>query len=483
MPNKTPKATTFKHALFPVICLIALIVYGILIGPHVFKQKAFPLEFIFILASVIAMAQLRWMGYKWEEITKSIIDKIGNAMPAILVLLSIGLVIGSWIACGTIPMLVYYGIKLIHPDFIYVIAFIVPVIFSTLTGTSWGSVGTVGVVLIGVAISFDAHLPIVAGAIIGGSFFGDKLSPLSDTTNAAAIAVDISVYDHIKSMLYTTIPAAVFAIIFYLIIGFVYPIESGATEFALLTTTLNETEAAFSFNVLLFLPPLIVLYGSIKRIPTLQVLVISSLVAILLALILQPFPIDAILDSLVHGFNTAAINFQVSENVASLFTRGGIYSLKEPLVITLLVFVFIGTISKINAMPILVDQLFGSVKSKGGLVRSALIATGITNAMTSNQFATSFIVGDAFKKKFDETGIPRSVLSRSLEDTGTIIESLIPWHPTAIFMMTMLGVAVGDYWFWQVFALSNIFIAFMLTFLGIAIGRKKRPLSKMKSTR
>ena len=137
MPNKTPKATTFKHALFPVICLIALIVYGILIGPHVFKQKAFPLEFIFILASVIAMAQLRWMGYKWEEITKSIIDKIGNAMPAILVLLSIGLVIGSWIACGTIPMLVYYGIKLIHPDFIYVIAFIVPVIFSTLTGTSW----------------------------------------------------------------------------------------------------------------------------------------------------------------------------------------------------------------------------------------------------------------------------------------------------------------------------------------------------------
>ena len=161
--------------------------------------------------------------------------------------------------------------------------------------------------------------------------------------------------------------------------------------------------------------------------------------------------------------------------MASLFTRGGIYSLKEPLVITLLVFVFIGTISKINAMPILVDQLFGSVKSKGGLVRSALIATGITNAMTSNQFATSFIVGEAFKKKFDETGIPRSVLSRSLEDTGTIIESLIPWHPTAIFMMTMLGVAAGDYWFWQVFTLSNIFIAFMLTFLGIAIGRKKRP--------
>jgi NhaC family Na+:H+ antiporter len=474
MSKENPIPTTFLHALFPVACLIALIIYGILIGPHVFGQTAFPLEFIFILASVIAMTQLRWMGYKWEEITQSIISKIGNAMPAILVLLSIGLVIGSWIACGTIPMLVYYGIKLIHPDLLYVIAFIVPVIFSTLTGTSWGSVGTIGVVLMGVAISFDADLPIVAGAIIGGSFFGDKLSPLSDTTNAAAIAVDISVYDHIKSMLYTTIPAAIFAIGFYLVIGFLYPVVGGTEEFALLAATLDETEAAFNFNLLLLLPPLIVLFGSIKRIPTLQVLVISSLVAVLLAIIFQPFAVHAVLDSLIHGFNTVAIDFTVSDNVALLFSRGGIYSLKEPLVITLLVFVFIGTIAKINAMPILVDRLFGWVKSKGGLVRSALISTGITNAMTSNQFATSFIVGDAFKKKFDEAGIPRPVLSRSLEDTGTIIESLIPWHPTAVFMMTMLGVAVGDYWYFQVFTLSNIFIAFLLTFLGIAIGKSKR---------
>ncbi|MBL4661991.1 MAG: sodium:proton antiporter, partial [Flavobacteriaceae bacterium] len=238
--------------------------------------------------------------------------------------------------------------------------------------------------------------------------------------------------------------------------------------------TLSETGAAFNFNILLILPPLIVLYGSIKRIPTLQVLVISSLVAVLLALIFQSLAVHTVLDSLIHGFNTDKLNCLVSDNVALLFSRGGIYSLKEPLVITLLVFVFIGTIAKINAMPILVDRLFGWVRSKGGLVRSALISTGITNAMTSNQFATSFIVGDAFKKKFDEAGVPRAVLSRSLEDTGTIIESLIPWHPTAIFMMTMLGVAVGDYWCWQVFTLSNIIIAFTLTFLGIAIGKKKK---------
>lgn len=477
--KKTDRSTiTFGKALFPVACLLVLIIYGILIGPLVFKQAPFPLEFIFIVATTIAMAEMRWMGYKWEEITESIISKIGSAMPAILVLLSIGLVIGSWIACGTIPMLVYYGIKLIHPDFLYVIAFIVPVIFSTLTGTSWGSVGTIGVVLMGVAISFNANLPLVAGAVIGGSFFGDKLSPLSDTTNAAAMAVEISVYDHIKSMLYTTIPAALFAIGFYLVMGFLYPVESTSTEFATISTTLTDIKRAFNFNPLLFIPPLIVLYGSIKRIPTLQVLVLSSLAAIVLALIFQPFSLVPVLDSLVHGFDTHAISFTVSENVANLFTRGGIYSLKEPLVITLLVFAFIGTIGKINAMPLLVNRLFGFAKKRGGIVRSALISTGITNAMTSNQFATSFIIGDAFKTKFDEAGIPRPILSRSLEDTGTIIESLIPWHATAIFMVSTLGIAVADYWYWQVFSLSNIFIAFAFTFLGIATGNSMRGKGK-----
>ena len=471
--NPKHKTITFGRSLFPVACLMGIIIYGLLIGPMLLDQKPFPLEFIFMLASTIAIAHLRWLGRSWDEISNSIVTKISKAMPAILVLISIGLVIGSWIACGTIPMLVYYGIKLIHPDYLYVIAFIVPVIFSTLTGTSWGSVGTVGVVLMGVAISYEANLAIVAGAIIGGSFFGDKLSPLSDTTNVAAMAVEINVYDHIKAMLYTTIPAALFATIFYFIVGFIYPIESTSGEFAMVTTTLNETEKAFNFNPVLLVPPLIVLYGSIKRIPTLQVLVISSLVAVVLAFIFQPFTAHTVIDSLFHGFNTEAIPFAISDNVRGLFNRGGMYSLKEPLVITMLVFVFVGTVEKINAMPILVNRLFGFVKKSGALVRSVLVSTGIINALTSNQFATSFIVGDAFKKKFDDAEIPRSTLSRSLEDTGTIIESLVPWHATAAFMVATLGVAVADYWYWQVFTLSNIVIAFLLTFLGIGLKKKK----------
>lgn len=481
MSNQNPeeKNINFKTALLPVGSLLLLIILGLFVLPKAFEIKPLPLELIFILAATIAICQLYYLGYKWEEISKSIIAKISKAMPTLLILLAIGLIIGSWIACGTIPMLVYYGIKLIHPDFLYPIAFFVPVLFSTFTGTSWGSVATVGVVLMGVAISMDAHLPITAAAIIGGSFFGDKLSPLSDTTNVAAMAVEIKVLDHIKSMLYTTVPAALIALLIYFALSFAFPVGNQSVETPLIKSTLSETAKAFNFNVLLLLPPVIVLVGSIKRLPTLPVLICSTFVAVILAFCFQNFSSDIIFSSLFAGFDTAAFDFAASENVSALFTRGGMYSLKEPLIISILVFVFVGSIEKINAMPIIVNRLFSFVSSKGGLVRSVLISTGITNAMTSNQYATSFIIGDAFKQKFDDQEIDRKVLSRSLEDTGTIIESLVPWHQSAIFMAATLGVATADYWYWQVFSLSNICIAFVYTFFGFAIfksvnGRNKK---------
>jgi len=464
MASRNPIKVTTGKALFPIAVLFATIIYGLLIGPLWLGQEPFPIEFIFLIAGAAAVGQLLWMGFKWDEIMRSVSDKISKALPAILVLLTIGMVIGSWIASGTIPLLVYYGIKLIHPDTIYVVAFVVPVIFSILTGTSWGSAGTIGVVLMGVAASYDAHLPIVAAAVIGGSFFGDKLSPLSDTTNAAAIAVDVSVYDHIKSMFKTTLPAAGIALLFYFIIGFFFPINAGETsQVTLVQETLRQTDQLFHFNPLLLLPPIIVLYGSIKRIPTLSILVISSLVALGLAFIFQDWSTGVLLDSLFNGFDLSTASFTPSENVQNLFNRGGMYSLSQPVFITLLVFIFVGATDLIKAMPVLIDTFLGFVKTRGGLIRSALISTGFVNAMTSNQFATSFIVGDAFKKKYDDAGIKRSVLSRSLEDTGTMIEPIIPWHATAVYMAATLGVAVADYWYWHIFALANIGLAFFYT--------------------
>lgn len=428
-----------------------------------------PLEMVFFLAASYTIGQLLFMGFGWKEIQDAVIKKLTKGFPAILILFAIGIIIGSWIVSGTIPMLVYYGIKLIDPNYIYFLAFLVPIIFSMLTGTSWGSVGTIGAVIIGVATVIDADLGITAGAIIGGAYFGDKLSPLSDSTNIAAIATDVNLYEHIRSMLYTTIPSATLAAIAFFILGFVYPPIGQNTETQDTLAVLSGISTIFNFNPLLLLPPLIVLYGSLKKMPTLPVLITSSLTACLLAFILQPFALDAIIASIHKGFDvTAATQMtDLPDTLYVLFNRGGMYELNEAIMFTFMVFVFIGALDLIDAMPAIVTRSFRFVKTRSSTIISSLLATAFTNAATSNQSATSFIVGDAFKSQYEKYGIPRKVLSRSIEDYGTMIESLIPWHASTIFMSATLGVSYVEFWHWQLFALINLVVAPVLALTGI----------------
>ena len=182
----------FLLRILPVLFLGILIIYGMVIRPKVFAQPSFPLEVVFMLAAVFSITQLLFLRFKWENIQDAIVLKLSRGFPAILILFSIGIIIGTWMVSGTIPMLIYYGISFINPAYIYLLAFLIPIVFSTLTGTSWGSIGTIGVVIIGVAAVIEANLGITAGAIVGGAFFGDKLSPLSDTTNSVS-------YTHLRA--------------------------------------------------------------------------------------------------------------------------------------------------------------------------------------------------------------------------------------------------------------------------------------------
>ncbi len=213
----------FHHAALPIVCLAALVVYGLILRPQVWELPPFPLEVVFLLAAAIAITELRLLGFPWAQIQGAIVHKLTKALPAFFILLAIGLVIGSWMVCGTIPMLVYYGLQLVDPALLYFFSFVVPVIFSLLTGTSWGSVGAVGIVILGISQALGGHPGITAGAIIGGAFFGDKMSPLSDTTNLAALAAEVDLFDHIRSMTVTTVPSALIASAAYLGLGFAYP--------------------------------------------------------------------------------------------------------------------------------------------------------------------------------------------------------------------------------------------------------------------
>jgi NhaC family Na+:H+ antiporter len=480
MSKQNEKKATFLQSLLPVAFLFVVIIYALVVRPVFLNQVALPLEIVFLTASVFAITQLRILGYTWDEIQTSIINKLLKALPTLFILFGIGLIIGSWIVCGTIPMLVYYGIKIINTDYIYALAFFVPIVFSTVTGTSWGSIGTIGVVIMGIAITVNAHLGITAGAIIGGAYFGDKMSPLSDTTNIAAMAVEVKLYDHIRSMTYTTVPSALIALVLFFVLGFIYPAEHMVGAPQQVEITLNSISAIFNFSWFLLIPPAIILYGSIRKKATIPVLLTSTVIAVVCAFIFQNFRFIDVIQTIYKGFNTEMAFWvnEVPENINQLFNRGGLYELSEPIIISILVFIYIGTLDKIDAMTTIVGRTFRFAKKRSTVIISSLFSSAITNAMTSNQYATSFVVGDAFVKKYDILKIPRKVLSRSLEDYGTMIESLVPWTTTTVFVVATLGVSYADYWHWQLMSLTNIIVAPILAITGIGCFYKEQKMKK-----
>ena len=466
---KKTKKISFLLALLPILFLSLLLIYGLILRPLLFSQPAFPLEIVFILSAVFAITELFLIGYGWREIQQAIVGKLAKAIPAFFILFTIGLIISSWMVSGTIPMLVYYGIKIINPDYLYFLAFLIPVVFSSLTGTSWGSVGTIGVVIIGICGAVGGDPGITAGAIIGGAYFGDKMSPLSDTTNVAALATEVELFDHIQSMMVTTLPSALLAAVSFFALGFIYPPAAHAKTAEATPEFLQSLASMFHFNIALLLPPVIVLIGSIKKKPPIPTLIVSVLTAALLALFFQEFTLADVVQSLYKGFDAAMAPWMASvpESVAALTNRGGLYALIDAITIPFMIFIFIGAIDCINAMPIVVHKIFFFANSRRSTILSSLIATGLTNVMTSNQYATSFVVGEAFKSKYDALRIPRKVLSRSLEDTGTMLESVVPWTTTTVFMVATLNVPFADYWHWQLLSLINFVVAPTVAMLGI----------------
>ena len=471
------RSVTFGQALAPVLVLLGLVTYGLILRPQVFGRPAFPLEVVFLLAATFAVAELAILGHRWADVQTTILAKLTQALPAFLIFFAIGAIIGSWMVAGTIPMLIVYGLKLIHPSVLYLSAFLVPVVFSMLTGTSWGSAGTVGVVVIGISAALGGHLGITAGAVVGGAFFGDKLSPLSDTTNIAALAADVDVFEHIRSMLWTTVPSAIIACTAYTVLGFTAPPAASASGSGDLQPFIDSLDSIFAFHPLLLIPPAIVLVGSVLKKPTVPTLVVSVLTACALALGLQPFTLADVMQSVYRGFDTAMAPWAtgVTEQVTTLLDRGGLYALIDAIVIAILVFTFIGTMEHVKAIDTVVLRVFRFARRQTATILSTLAAAAVTNALTSNQYATSFIVADAFKAKYDALGISRKVLSRSLEDTGTMLESVVPWTPTAVFMVATLGVPFGAYAPWQLLSLANFVVAPLLVILGIGLFTSDAP--------
>lgn len=446
-------------ALIPVFLAVAILVGGIGI-------LQYPAELMLVFAAVVFVIFAVIYGAKWDNIILEMGEKIKRALPAILILLSIGIIIGSWMISGTIPLMVYYGLQLINPAHLFVLAFIVTAITSTFTGTSWGSAGTIGVALISIAQTMDVSLAITAGAVVSGAYFGDKLSPLSDTTNMSAIAAGSDLYEHIRHMLYTAVPSSILALIVFWIAGTTIPTSSG--QIAEVESMTASLENLFSLNPLLLVPPLIVLIGSIMKKPPLIILFVSSLTALLLAWILQGAAFSNIFASVVSGFTTDMLpeNVELSEDLSSLLNRGGLYSMYNATFFIFCAFFFASALEASNVLRVLLEGIIQKLRSTGSIVFTTLVSGFVVINGTSNALVTYFLIKDIYGDVFRKHRLHPVNLSRSMEDSVTITEVLMPWTVSGVFMATTLGVGNFEFLPWAVFNWGGFIFSALLAFLA-----------------
>lgn len=466
------KQPTFFLAVLPILAMILLLGIG-------YAVLGLSAEVLMLVSAAVAAVIAVYLGYTWDDIMDSIVGKLSKTMPAIFILIIVGFLIGTWMIGGTIPMMVYYGLKIINPSFLVVTAFLVTAVVSICTGTSWGSAGTIGVALMGIASGLGAPLPIVAGAVVSGAYFGDKMSPLSDTTNLAPIAAGSKLYDHISHMLWTTGPGFIICCIVYTIVGMNMGLSSGDTP-EKVTAILNTLDQIFSFNPLIILPVIIVLWGSLAKKPTIPVMLISSAVAIFNGIVFQGFKAADCFSAAINGFSLDMIHIEgfnaanLISDIPTLLERGGMLSMLNTVLIAFCAYGFAGTLAVTGSLDIVLDRIMKSVKSTFGLVLSTIISCLTAVCVTCNGQLSILIPGEMFHKTYVKRGLEPRNLSRTLEDSATVTETLVPWTAAGVYMATTLGVPTLQYVPWAILNYTGMIFALIWAATGIGIMKIKK---------
>lgn len=458
------KKPTLGQAIFPIVFMVL----ALSIGYGYFKLRTEPL----MVLSAFVAGVIAWrLGYTWKEMQDAIIEKISRALPATLILWSVGFLIGSWMFSGTVPMIIYYGVQIVNPKFLLATAFIITAIVSTVTGTSWGSAGTIGVALMGIAGGLGVSLPATAGAIVAGAYFGDKISPLSDTTNLAPMAAGSELYEHIKHMFYTTIPATIVSLIVYIIVGLSATGNVNTPE--TVKTMLTQLDAMFNWNIILLLPVALIITGSLRKWPTIPTMLGTSLFSVLLGVFVQGFTVKNGFISMIQGFNVSMTGFdgKVIADVTKLINRGGVTSVTITTVLIFCAMGFAGIVSKAGMLDVVLGVIMSRVKTTGGIILSTIASCFTVAFVTGSSYLSILIPGELFKDIYVKKNLHPKNLSRTLEDSGTVLVPLIPWSAAGAYMTATLGVSTVEYLPWAVMNYMGIVFAIILAFTGIGIAR------------
>jgi len=443
-------------ALIPVFFLIISLSYTIIVlkqTPHM------PLLFSAAVASIISGLR----KHSWKAIREGMIHGINLAMGSLLILMVVGTMIGTWILGGVVPTMIYYGLKVLSPAIFLVATMLICSVVALGTGSSWSTAGTVGVALIGVGRGLGVPVPMVAGAIISGSYFGDKMSPLSDTTNLAPAVAGTDIFSHIRHMVYTTAPSYVIALILYGIIGAQF--SKGQLQMEGINTMLQTLQANFTINPMLLLPPVLVIVMVIKRVPPLPALLVGMAMGGILAVIYQSCSLGDVLKAAHVGYESNT-GVQV---VDDLLTRGGLMSMMETVALIMLALCFGGIMERTGMLESIAAALLKRVKRDGSLIATTIFSCIGMNMIASDQYMAIVIPGRMYKKAFAARGLHPKNLSRCLEDSGTLTSSLVPWNSGGAYMHATLGVNPILYLPYAFLNLCNPLISLIYGYTGFTI--------------
>nr|WP_297788490.1 Na+/H+ antiporter NhaC [uncultured Allomuricauda sp.] len=468
------KELTIAEALIPVFALVAMLAYNV----YVFGDDALSgsNQFILLMGGAVAAIVGIFNKVSYKRMIAEVAENVRSTTGALLILLMVGALSGTWLVSGIIPAMIYYGLQILNPTIFLAASVIICAIISIATGSSWTTAATVGIALIGIGEALGISLGMTAGAVLSGAYFGDKMSPLSDTTNLAPAMAGGDLFSHIRYMTYTTVPTIVVTLIVFIILGFTID-TSGVAD---TSSLLENIGATFNINGWLFIVPLVVIGLIVKKAPPLMALLIGTLLGGVFALIFQP-------DIVANIGGGSALNFEtgykgilnsitVDTNIATedpalndLFSSGGMSGMLGTIWLIVCAMVFGGIMDGIGALERITESLLKLAKTTFGLFASTVGSCLALNVTASDQYLAIVVPGKMFAKAYKERGLAPENLSRSLEDSGTVTSVLVPWNTCGAYHSGVLGVGVGEYAMYAIFNWLSPFMTLLFAAFRIKI--------------
>ncbi len=476
MTTSAKRDPSLLQAAIPVLVLVGLLSASVyLFGDG---SSGGPNQIALILSAGVGILIGLYNGYRWHELEKGIVQGISLAMGALLILLVVGSLIGTWILSGVVPTMIYYGLKILSPAVFYAAACVICALVAVATGSSWTTASTVGIALVGVATAQELNMGLTAGAIISGAYFGDKMSPLSDTTNLAPAMAGTDLFTHIRHMVWTTVPSLALAVVLYAIIGWFSPVPQETADLNLILRALEEQ---FRIGPHLLIPAAFVLVLVQRKMPAFPALLIGALVGGVFAVLFQQQAVLTYVGktdlprtvALLKGFWMALFKgFSLSSGndaLDSLLSRGGMASMLNTIWLILSAMMFGGVMETTRMLEKIATTILRFVSGTGTLISATLLTAFGMNIVASDQYIAIVLPGRMYRAEYQKRRLHPKNLSRALEDAGTLTSPLVPWNTCGAFMAQTLGVPTFTYFFYCFFNIITPFVSAIYGFTGFTI--------------